>query len=358
VADSAQPSGGQPDPRRIVLVIGPGRSGTSTIAGALVKSGFEVPGKAIKGNPTNPSGFFEPRWVVDFHKELLDRTHVNTLDSAPDAYDRVTELVLKDQARDTLRSWLSKRLEEQPRLVVKDPRTVWFRELWVQTARELGVETGFVTMLRHPAEVSASREKYYAKTEGGSRRADDIARIAGWVNVALTSERITQGSPRAFVRYTELVSDWRSVLTRVGGALDLSFDPGPEVSPHPVDEFIDPSLHRVQVDWSDVEIPEALRDLGERTWAGLTRLADTGESADVVADLEALRAEYTQMTEDAFALNRQAIRRLEGEARRRGRRQAAKESTGAARAAEPAESAGPSRAGLTDVWRKLRGGTP
>lgn len=361
MADSAQPSGGQPDPRRIVLVIGPGRSGTSTIAGALAKSGFEVPGKAIQANETNPSGFFEPRWVVDFHKELLDRTGVNTLDSAPAAYERVTELVLKDQHRDRLRTWLAGRLESQPRLVVKDPRTVWFRELWVETARELGVEPGFITMLRHPAEVSASREKYYAKSAGESRRGDDVARIAGWVNVALTSERITQGSPRAFVRYTDLVADWRRVLTRVGSTLDLTFDPGPETSPHPVDDFIDPSLHRVQVDWDDVAIPVALRDLGERTWTGLTRLADEGESAAVVADLEGVRAEYHQLTEDAFALNRHAIRRLEAEARRKGRRQATKEakeaqeSAAAAAVPEPAE---PAASGPLGVWRKLRGGTP
>lgn len=330
-------------------MIGPGRSGTSTIAGALAKSGLEVPGRVIKGNPTNPSGFFEPRWVVDFHRQLLDRNHVGTLDSSPDARDRMASALAKPDVRDTLRSWLADRLEEQPRLVVKDPRTIWFGDLWVETARELGVEPGFVTMLRHPAEVSASRQRYYKDPEQDSHRGDDINRIAGWLNVAFTAERITQGSPRSFVRYTDLVADWRTVLRRVGDTLDLTYDPSPEVAPHPVDEFIDPSLHRVQVDWADVDIPVALRDLGAQAWDALVRLSDEGESPEATAEVARLRDEYSQMTEDALALSRQAVRRLEVAARRKGRRQM-REELAAAGSADG--STGPVRR----IVQRLRGG--
>lgn len=353
MASSAQPGGpAGPSSRRIVIVIGPGRSGTSTIAGALAKSGLEVPGKAIKGNPTNPSGFYEPRWVVDFHRKLLDKHHVGTLDAAPDALDRMSKATARPEVRETLRSWLAERLEEQPKLVVKDPRTIWFRDLWVETARDLGVDPGFVTMLRHPAEVSASRQKYYKGPEQESARNDDINRIAGWVNVALTAERVTQGSPRSFVRYTDLVADWRSVLARLGESLDLTYDPALDVSPHPVDDFIDPSLHRVQVDWDDVDIPPALRDLGERSWSSLVRLADGGGSAEATAEIDELRRDYAQMTEDALALSKQAIRRIEASARRKARRQLQEEYAQGSRAMLTKEEPGLA----ARVWRRVRGG--
>ena len=336
--------------RRIVIVVGPGRSGTSTVAGALAKSGLEVPGRAIGGNPTNPSGFFEPRWVVDFHRELLERGRVATMDASPEAVDRAAEVAEKPAVRANLKDWLAGRLEEQTRLVVKDPRTVWFKDLWVTTGRELGVDPGFVTMLRHPAEVSASREKYYSKGERGKTRADDIRRIAGWTNVALMAEQVTKGSPRSFVRYTDLVGDWRAVLTTLARDLDLTFDPRVESVPHPVDDFIDPSLHRVHVEWDDIEVPAALRDVAEETWQALTGLAGGQEREGAEERIDRVRASYQQLNDDSMALNAHAIRRLEAIARRQARRQSRKQN-----AQEPAEPPVRSRPGAAALWRRLTG---
>jgi hypothetical protein len=308
-----------------VIVIGPGRSGTSTVAGALAKSGLEVPGRAIKGNPTNPSGFFEPRWVVDLHRELLDRAHVGTMDASPAALAEAAKVAGSPDVRGRLRDWLRERLEEQPRLVVKDPRTIWFSDLWVETARELGVEPGFVTMLRHPAEVSASRQKYYSKSERAAAREAEINRIAGWVNVALTAEQVSRGSRRSFIRYTDLVADWRGALGRIGDALDVPFEPTLDTSPHPVDEFIDPTLHRVRVDWADVDVPAHLQEVGERAWQALGTLADAGESEETARRVDEVREDYAQLASDARALCRTEIRRAEVTARQRGRRQLRRE---------------------------------
>ena len=341
MALSAQPTGVEPDSRRIVIVMGPGRSGTSTIAGSLAKSGFEVPGYVIKGNQTNPSGFFEPRWVVNFQKSILNRTDVGTLDSSPEALGLVSTATSDPELRAEIRAWLSERLETQPRLVIKDPRSIWFRDLWLDTARGLGVEPGFVTMLRHPAEVSASREKYYSKADRVSARAADVHRIAGWVNVALNTELITQGSPRVFVRYADLVADWRRELSRVGESLDLTFDPALDVADHPVGEFIDPGLYRVQVDWDDVEVPPSLRDLGERVWTALSALADDDRAVDL-STIEDLRHEYAELHEDAMALSRPVMRRAEVNARRRTRRQVRAQLARRARPDRPKKSGGKS----------------
>lgn len=331
--------------RRIVVVVGPGRSGTSTVAGALAKTGLEVPGRAISGNDTNPSGFFEPRWVVDFHRDLLERARVATMDASPDAVDRAREVAEAPAVRTTLKDWLAGRLDEQGSLVVKDPRTVWFSDLWTSTARDLGVEPGFVTMLRHPAEVSASRERYYAKGEKGKSRADDIRRIAGWTNVALMAEQVTKGSPRSFVKYTDLITDWRAVLTVLGRDLDLRFDPDLAASPHPVDDFIDPSLHRVHVEWDDIDVPVALRDVAEGTWGALAGLTGGEHREGAEEQIARVRASYEQLVDDALAVTGHAIRRLEADARRQARRQLRKELR-TAQAPEPR---------LPALWRRLTG---
>ena len=308
---------------RIVIVVGPGRSGTSSFAGTLERLGLHVPEPAIKPNPTNPAGFYEPRWVVDFHNRMLERAAVRVLDLSPQAIERSERTGAKPGVRAKLRGWLEDVLTNQAnQLIVKDPRTTWFPKLWVDTAREFDIDPGFVTMLRHPAEVSSSRQTYYGKdTSGAQRRADDIARIGGWINVALVAERTSRGSARSFVRYTDLVADWRSTMKRVGDALDLTFDPALDVDPHPVDEFIDPSLHRIRVDWDDVDVPDSLRDVAERAWTVLSRLAtEDPDDPTVLAEVDDVSADYTALYADATALSRHDAWRTRIDARRRASR--------------------------------------
>jgi hypothetical protein len=205
--------------RSLAFVLGPGRSGTSTMAGALFHSGYHVP-KAIKGNETNPVGFFEPRWVVNFHRRLVRSVGLRPLDQDPEAMRRLEGVLGDQKIRDELHDWLARRLERNGRLVIKDPRMVWFRDLWVDAATRLDVDPRFVIMLRHPSEVSSSRSQFY--------NSDQVAAVAGWINVALMTERLTAGSPRALVHYPQLTADWRTELTRLRDDLGLILDPPPE----------------------------------------------------------------------------------------------------------------------------------
>ncbi|MEI2711932.1 MAG: hypothetical protein V9G04_01215 [Nocardioides sp.] len=217
--------------RELVLVLGPGRSGTSTMAGALARTGFQVP-DALDGDDSNPTGFYEPAWAVDFHTRLLERVCVHTLDGDPAAYDELAKVLADPEPGAELTDWLATELAAHPRLVIKDPRLVWFRDLWVTAAQSAGVSPAFVVMLRHPAEVSSSRSEFYDAPQGTA--------VAGWINVVLLTERLTRGSRRAFVTYADLLTDWRPVLSTMSARLDLHLDPAPDVSTHPIDEFIDP----------------------------------------------------------------------------------------------------------------------
>ena len=70
-------------------------------------------------------------------------------------------------------------------------------------AAEVGVTPDFVTMLRHPAETLTSARKSYGTYAPAASRA------AAWANVALETELATRGSRRAFIRYDDLLADWR-----------------------------------------------------------------------------------------------------------------------------------------------------
>src|SRR4051812_49678910 len=75
------------DARELVLVVGIGRSGTSLLAGILGQVGFHIPQPEVNADETNPRGFGEPRWVVDFHRRLMRRQRVTVFDSRPAAWE-------------------------------------------------------------------------------------------------------------------------------------------------------------------------------------------------------------------------------------------------------------------------------
>ena len=332
------------DAPSLVFVLGPGRSGTSTMAGALSFSGYTVP-QAIKGNETNPLGFFEPRWVVDFHRNYLRKADVSTLDTDPVALTLLERAVAGPEVREELATWLRGRLARNSHLVIKDPRMVWFKGLWLDVANDLGVEPRFIIMLRHPAEVSSSRSTYYDARE--------VPAVAGWINVALMTERLTRGNRRSLVPYSQLAADWRPELIRLREHLDLTLEPAPETAPHPVDDFIDPSLRRMTPDWTKVAAPAHLQELAERTFVELSNLAEMGESEGAYAALDAIAAEYAVVHADAVDLVGTTVRRARAESRKRGARQA----RAAARAAqvERSTAAAPAGGGLADLGRRVAG---
>lgn len=293
----------QSAPRRLVLITGAGRSGTSTLSGTLNLLGLHSPRPSLGANASNPRGFFEPRWAIDFHRRILDRALVDMFDSRPEAIDRI-RAVLTPRHEGDVTVWLSQEVTHAPQVVVKDPRSTWMPLLWESAASHLEMPTSFVTMLRHPAEVIGSRSTYYAKGDKRSVRQFQVTSIARWVNANLLSERQTRGRSRAFVRYADLIENWRPVLSRLQRELDLTYNADvSSQAPHAVDDFVEPSLRRHRVAWSDLDIPSQLQEIAEQTWQLCTRLASNqGTDVTIEADLDELATDYETMFGDAAAI--------------------------------------------------------
>ena len=311
---------------KLVIVTGSGRSGTSTISGTLKKLGFYVPQPEVKADSSNPRGFFEPRWAVDFHKKVLHEAAVRTLDARPEAAELVRRVTSRADLKKELKDWFATQLEG-PQIVVKDPRTFWLRELWVDVASELGVTPSFLTMLRHPTEVVASRDMHYLKTADAERRlARETGNIAGWVNVALTNERVTRGDQRTFVHYTDLITDWRQTMAEVARQLDVSYDYDvTSTEHHEVDDFIDVSLRRAQLTWDDIDVPDNLREVADTVWQSLDALSKNPADADAAARLDAMRDEYDQLHTHAVALTQDHTNSAIEATRKQVRRRVTKE---------------------------------
>ena len=57
--------------RQLLLVVGIGRSGTSLFTGIVGAARSARASRRWRADDTNPRGFGEPRWVVDFHTRLM-----------------------------------------------------------------------------------------------------------------------------------------------------------------------------------------------------------------------------------------------------------------------------------------------
>jgi hypothetical protein len=292
------------DARRLVLVVGVGRSGTSLLTGILGKLGFHVPQPEVKADDTNPRGFSEPRWAVDFHTRLLMARRVTVNDARPAAWESTATAAEDPTAHGELRDWLAGQLREADSVVVKDPRTGWFLPLWTRCSAEAGVEARYVTMLRHPAEILASAAKSYGDWQSPASRA------AAWINVTLETERATRGSRRAFVRYEDLLDDWPREIARMATLLDLPALSGGDLRRRfpEVDEFVDPTLHRNRVRWDELDVPASVRDLAERVWGLLQPLADPGgDTAEVHRALDDAGTSYRSLYAEAEAISQSSV---------------------------------------------------
>jgi hypothetical protein len=292
--------------RSLVLVAGSGRSGTSLVSGILQRLGYHVPTPEVPADDTNPRGFAESQWVVDFHTALLKRARVQVSDARPGAWATTADLCLDDEVQRQLRGWLEQQFGESGHVLIKDPRLSWFLPLWQRCAEAIDVSPRFVTMLRHPAAVVDSKQRSYGAWQG------DVARAAGWLNLTLFTERATREAPRVLVRYDDVLDDWTKTVGHIGETLDLAVvRDAPAASLRTVHEFVDRSLSRSRRDWGDLAIPAALRTQADEVWELTSALAD-GE--DVLDRLDAARAAYIALYDEAEAIAQSSIEA----ARRRG----------------------------------------
>lgn len=295
-------------PTPLVLVSGSGRSGTSSLAGTLKRLGLHVPQPEVEASETNPRGFYEPQWVIDFHKRHLRELALFNIDSRPAAVGLVRDYLASGEPTAELRQWLAGQVVAPERgeaqIVVKDPHAFWFAAAWESASADLDVDLRWLTALRHPAEVVGSRDIAYLSSQSDELRlTKETSNVAGWVHAALLTEQAGRGGRRAFVRYVDLLADWRAALAPVQQQLDLELntDLGSREH-HAVDDFIEPSMRKSQLTWDDVATPTWLKDVAEEVWQLLGVLTATPHDEATLARLDAIHADYDARYADAVAL--------------------------------------------------------
>lgn len=263
------------------VVLGMHRSGTSSVAGALVQMGATAPVTLMAPKPENPKGFWESEAIMVVNDQLLARCGSSWRDWRPlngQALHGADQATLRAQALEVLEAEFG----GQDRIVLKDPRICRLFPFWSEVLAEAGYQPLIVTPLRAPMEVAASLA---ARNEMSVQYGWRL-----WLEHVLAAEQATRGYPRHFMAWDAFLSDWRDQIDVMSARLGARFDITPETEALMAD-FLAPDLkhHREP---ADASLPERVRRVQE----ALLSLAAEGEAPEVLAQIDRLRVEFAEET--------------------------------------------------------------
>jgi hypothetical protein len=221
--------------KQCIFVLGPGRSGSSALTRVLSLCGCALPEALFQANGANPKGFWEPVDAMKLNDEFVFRHDVSWFNPTLRLQE---EVVLEQSEREEFIGKIQGFLQECPRapaLVIKDPRITMLTEFWFEAARREGFSIGAIIPIRHPQEVAAS----WAAAAGVS------AELANgvWLKYNLLAERGSRELPRVFISYQNLLSDWRTQVTRISKALAIDLHMSGEAGAE-IDAFLTRDLYR------------------------------------------------------------------------------------------------------------------
>lgn len=194
-----------------VLIVGSGRSGTSLMATSLKGLGGHIPQPEVPADDTNPSGFGESQWLVDFHSPILRRHGVLLSDARPEAVQLMSEPAFSDEERGRASEWVAEALTESQTIILKDPRITWFINEWRAVLDDLGCGVSTVHMVRHPLDVVASKYRWY--NSGRTRTSDYL--LGSWINTVRLVDSSSVADTTIPVLHRDLISNPKETVQHV-----------------------------------------------------------------------------------------------------------------------------------------------
>ena len=225
-----------------VVVLGMHRSGTSAMARVLNLCGAFLPAKVKPAKlGVNPKGFWEPEAVLDLNVRAMrqlggDWCHVDF--TLPDGG------ALVDEFESDARALLASEYQDRPLIAIKDPRICILAPLWDRALRASGFRPVYVVPVRNPLEVARSLH-----ARGDMSVAEGLAL---WLAYMKRVEAFAQmRADVIYVRYTELLDDWRAVMPRIAARLDVALDAGERAGE--IDRFLEKGLRNQAANDDDVD---------------------------------------------------------------------------------------------------------
>lgn len=251
--------------RQGFLVLGMHRSGTSSVAGTMVRIGVTAPLTLMAGKEDNARGHWESEKLAAFHDDLLSSAGSHWADWRafnPDWFlsPVAHEFTTRGQ------SLLASEFGKASSFVLKDPRVCRFPRFWVNVFRAEGIEPKFVLPVRSPMEVAQSLRR----RNGMSLRQGCLL----WLRHVLDAERESRGHSRSIFRWNEFLQDWRACVARMQKDLAVHWPALSDTRAVDVDRFLSDDLKHQRFDDSALDGHPEIHRWVTKAYQSLIALAD------------------------------------------------------------------------------------
>ncbi len=206
--------------KRIIVVLGMHRSGTSVVTRALQVMGVDLGDHLMPGLPhNNPKGFWE-----DLDLNRINIQLMRCLSCGWDALEPLSSEVLLDEKLVPLKARAIELMREKTKNAgifgMKDPRLARLMPFWKEVFEVCGLAPSYVIMVRNPRSVSDSLRTCY--------KFEREKAYYLWLAHVLPSILETEGTLGVVVDYDRLVVRPETEIRRLARALRLdgAIDPG------------------------------------------------------------------------------------------------------------------------------------
>jgi len=271
--------------KRALLVLGMHRSGTSAFARSLGLLGCDLPTTLMPAGRGNEQGHWESQPITDLNEEILASAGSSWDDWGafnPDWY--VSPVV--DEFRERAQAALESEFGASRLFVLKDPRVCRLLDFWIEATKAFGATPLVVSPIRNPLEVAAS-------LHARDGMEPSIAQLL-WLRHVLDAEAASRNLRRTYVRYDDLLSEWRVVADKIGDDLGISWPRRSTSVGIEIEEFLTPAQrHHVEKDARVLRNPSLSRWI-QSTFEILNRWAHGEVRETDTADLDRIRASFDE----------------------------------------------------------------
>ena len=224
VADSDDPkANGVATAQKAVVVLGPGRSGTSALTRAVAALGVDLGPNLKPGTSKNSKGFFEDLDILELNYQLHEafglRRNGSSVQPVSEEDWRRVDL---EPFRARLESIVRGRFRDAACWGFKCGGVIRMLPFWQETLEALDQQVYYVFAVRNPLDVAASRQKldYFR----GIREKCDVE----WLTQVVPYFRRVHHKPCVVVDYDRLLEDPERELRRMARVLEIELTQGVE----------------------------------------------------------------------------------------------------------------------------------
>jgi hypothetical protein len=269
--------------RKAIVVLGMHRSGTSALTGVVSACGAAGPKTLMGPSDDNARGYFESTPLSAAHDKVLVAAGSYWHDWRRFDLQWIHSKAA-EQHRQNIKAILTQEFGDEPLIVIKDPRVCRFVPFTAAILNDMNVDLVAILPVRNPLEVAYSLQ-----------RRDEFAlskSILLWLRHVLDAEFYSRPLPRYFLRYEEFLSDWRLYLGRAADKIGIQWPVCRDNSDAKIDQFLAPELRHERVSPDEFRDHPDVTPWARETYDVLSELSASGESAELLAQLDRIRQEF------------------------------------------------------------------